>query len=477
MQKLRNIKVWLKFYFQNIHPSKIFLTAALIWGIFMAFYVPPFQVPDEPAHFFRAYQISEFHFSPEIKDNRLGGELPISLLKFHTCFFGNDIDKGKKIDFETLKKCLNIPLDENQKLHLVFPNTALYSPVPYIPQSIGIFLGRLIGLPPLILLYLGRLFNLFFWIGFVYQSIKIIPFKKWLFPVLALLPMSIHIAASVSADAFLNGLSFLLISFILKLAFDENNLPTLKNILAVIIGGILIALSKNIYFVIVFLFAIIPLKKFKSKKDFALKLLLVTGVTAFAALISYLLVDSILGKISPIEHLYGTHPPFPQINPDKQIELILSDIKRFIKILLISYHAFYQMAVKSYIGYLGWMEVIFSNKYYLLSVFVILMTAFLPAQNNQFTLSVKQRIIFLAISGLIIFLFSFTMYCSWCEPGAELIENFQGRYFIPVAPLILLSIHSNRLVFIKKFYRPVVLLFILISFMVTFEAIFSRYYA
>jgi hypothetical protein len=49
----------------SIQPTRIFVLFALIFGILFIVVTPPFQVPDEGAHFSRAYQISQFHIIGE----------------------------------------------------------------------------------------------------------------------------------------------------------------------------------------------------------------------------------------------------------------------------------------------------------------------------------------------------------------------------------------------------------------------------
>jgi hypothetical protein len=46
------------------HPARLFLPFAIVFGLVMTFLTPPFQSPDEPAHFFRAYQVSDFKILP-----------------------------------------------------------------------------------------------------------------------------------------------------------------------------------------------------------------------------------------------------------------------------------------------------------------------------------------------------------------------------------------------------------------------------
>ena len=71
-----------------------------------------------------------------------------------------------------------------------FRNSALYSPVVYVPQAVGLALGRLARMPLLDVYYLGRLLNLVASVALCYWTALI-----------ALCPMFLFEQASFSADS------------------------------------------------------------------------------------------------------------------------------------------------------------------------------------------------------------------------------------------------------------------------------------
>jgi uncharacterized membrane protein len=73
-----------------------------------------------------------------------------------------------------------------------------YNCVAYMASGTALFIGKALSLPPLVLFEAGRMVN-----G------------------VALMPMTLAQAASFSADAASFATTFLLIAYILKLAFDE----------------------------------------------------------------------------------------------------------------------------------------------------------------------------------------------------------------------------------------------------------------
>jgi uncharacterized membrane protein len=56
-----------------------------------------------------------------------------------------------------------------------------------------------------------------------------------------------------------------------------------------------------------------------------------------------------------------------------------------------------------------------------------------------------QRGILAAVIVASLLILSLSQYLIWTELGAGVIEGLQGRYFLPIAPLALLLVASNRL--------------------------------
>jgi len=144
---------------KSLTPEKTFLFFGIVWGIINVFLTPPFQVQDEPAHFFRAFQISEGKLFPKSYSISLGEYLPLSLNKFEDVWAKVVVEKKGKTSFSDFRDAMKIPLKVHQTKFFSFHNTALYSPVTHLPQASGIFIGRFMGLPVLVIFYLGRIFN------------------------------------------------------------------------------------------------------------------------------------------------------------------------------------------------------------------------------------------------------------------------------------------------------------------------------
>src|SRR5438034_2263054 len=63
----------------GVKPHFVFLVFAVAGGLLLLVLTPPFQVPDEPSHFYRAYAISEGHFTARLQRGSPGEMLPAAI--------------------------------------------------------------------------------------------------------------------------------------------------------------------------------------------------------------------------------------------------------------------------------------------------------------------------------------------------------------------------------------------------------------
>ena len=199
-------------------PRLAVITAAS-FGIVYLFLMPPFQVPDELGHFNRAIGIGYGHClgqSPTL--------VPRAEVEFETAF-PSFIEQQKParrwISRDDLVRWLRTgpssPL-------LPMGNFAanLYSCLPYLPSAAAISMARASNMPPLVMLYAGRVTNLLMFLCLLFAAMRALPdFRLMLFG-LAVMPMTLHQAASASADSMTIGVTFCLLAYILKLSFDRD---------------------------------------------------------------------------------------------------------------------------------------------------------------------------------------------------------------------------------------------------------------
>src|SRR5580658_1680542 len=91
---------------------RVFVALSLTFGLGMMIVTPPFETPDEPHHFMRAYQISEGHLLPRFRDNVGGDELPASIYLISQPFDASQ-RRRKLVSSDEILHVLRVPLAPN----------------------------------------------------------------------------------------------------------------------------------------------------------------------------------------------------------------------------------------------------------------------------------------------------------------------------------------------------------------------------
>jgi len=458
-------KVSWKQIYEN--PEKAFLRIGLIFGILFLLVVPPFQVPDEPNHFFRAYQLSEGEIIGEKQDNNAGGLLPKSLVDSMLLWSNLPFHPEQKTTSKQFIEALNIPLEPQKNTFVGFPNTVLYSPVAYLPQVLGIALGKLFYFSPIVLMYLGRITNLIVAVYITFLSIKITPAFKWVFFLLALTPMATFQRASLSADSLINSISILLLAIVFKYAFDLNKAKIGRCDIGVLfILSLLLSLSKQAYFLVPFLCFLIPPAKFGSQKKYwvVCSLLCLTSVIAWVFW-SFVVKD-----------VYVPLRPDVAI-ANEQARFVLSNPTKFAVIAFKDFNTSLTGYLKQFIGILGWLDTILPNALALSYPAVMLFISVIDSHANVIV-PLQAKLKGFAVWFTTVFLIYLLSYFTWTPVGQASIEGIQGRYFIPIAPLLFLLFYNRKISLnIRDSKIDVVLVcYSLFALVISLIVLLDRYY-
>lgn len=134
------------------------------------------------------------------------------------------------------------------------------NPILYLPSAAAVFVGFLLHLGFVPVLVLGRLANLVCFAALAAAAVRFAPFGRRIFAAVALLPMTLHLAASFSRDALLLGLCFVFTSLCLRAAFGEKA-PGRALLLAIAAAGLLFCPGKAVYLPLAALVLLISSKR------------------------------------------------------------------------------------------------------------------------------------------------------------------------------------------------------------------------
>lgn len=459
---------------KRISASRFLIIAASVILLLYTFVKPPFQSPDEFNHFCRAYQISQGHFTAEVKDNRLGGTIPTALWNYFAVFKEASCDITKKTSYHDIQQTFGIQINSKETVFVDFPNTAIYSPVSYLPAAMAIYL--LSGLSDSVtVIYYGSIYFTFFvWLFSMFYVVKSLPIFQWLFVALLLNPMQMYLLQSCSGDHVTNLLSFVLLALVLNCYFDSAKV-TNRVLLAITAIAVLLAFTKIVYATLILLLFVIGSEKFGSKR----KKLLVCAVSSLLVfgLARYWSNVSLQKSIS-----------YNQYNPSNRDWVTLKKGADYVaqKIWLMEHPGqVFKVVVnslvddplfylRSYIGHFGtYMDLPVDTWFYVVSYLLLLLLAFADAGNFILTWLSKFQVALIAFLTLSMLILS--QYLTWTLVGSDKVDMIQGRYLIPIAPMFFLLVYRKKTVF--NFYPIYVCVcYVLLSYAYVLPLLHERYF-
>ena len=461
-------------FFQRIDPARFFILCASFFGLTILFLTPPFQIPDEINHFYRAFQVSEGQFIAVKQNNRIGGLIPTGIVKITEPFLGLCWNPRIKTNHKIILDQLKTPINREERTFIDFPNTGMYSPVSYFPQAISIFVLSKFHLPPLFLFYGARVFSLFIWILSLFYAIKKVPFYKWFFVLLALLPMSMFINMSLSADVVSNLLSFVLIAYIMNLAYRQEKITT-YNFIIVCLLAILLASAKLVYTPVILLFLLIPIAKFRNKWTYIIMIILLLGISLGSVLMWSSIMNNLYLPYSMYNARFRDGLPLPGCGDmHLQMQYILNHGFYLWHVFYNSMIHAFDMYFRGMIGTFGWLDTKLPLWLIYLSYAVLFLVALIDGNKNIIIKQMQKALIFLSLL-IIICLVLLSQHLTWDCVGGDNIATIQGRYFIPALPLLFLLFYNSKFNY-SGMVIPVVVIFSVISLSVTANTLYKRYY-
>jgi uncharacterized membrane protein len=267
----------------------------------------------------------------------------------------------------------------------------------------------------------------------MYLSVRITPVLKWLFMLLALTPMSLFQASSLSADSFTNASAFLFIALVFRYALDEDRFFGENDVILLGVSAIALSLSKSIYALILPLFFIIPPGKFQPG-----------GVRRASALSMFILCAALIFIwASNNAGFAAVESTGKNIHPSLQLEYITTHPSDYAVIFARTLVISGEDLANQFIGKLGWLDISLPwvlRKSYLAVLFA---AALFESNGATFFKTGQKSIIAIMVLLGVAALFT-VIYVTWSPYKYEIILGMQGRYFIPLSPLFFSLLNSRR---------------------------------
>ena len=432
----------------------------ILGGVILCFLTPPYQMGDEVVHFGRAWQISEGIFSSptatvsEVVDNPYNGatqayiqwgtgglglpphvqsekmlvaEVPSSMVPMEILRDYHQRAQQHSFSLDMVAWYIDLPFQPELRETMLIPNAGVYFPLLYFPQAVGAWVGRAAGCSAGIIYYLMRLSALAFVTVCVFFSMKLLPEKKTLLFLLAVMPMFLGEATAISADTLLYGICFWGTAWLLSLRRDKLPLTSCE-MAGLFLFAVVVGLSKQVYGIILILYFMIPSQRVGSQRKFWIMGLSLLAVSLLASTMwvqyavtgrgTELLAASWLGADILAQKA------FVFAHPGTFAEVIARSIW-----LEKTEHA------KAFIGWLGLNAFIMPKWFNWAYAFFLAIGALV----GDLRLTIRQRLLMISAFLLTVPALFIVWYLLWTPVGGEQIFGVQGRYFIPVALLLFCS--------------------------------------
>lgn len=412
--------------------QRMWIPVGLALGCLYVFFIPLMAAPDEVMHVSTAYSYSNVLMGEDKVDEK--GKVPARAEDTQKRY-GYEIIPTRESFKKQYENFWNKELKEGEKTLRAPLNT---NRLVYIPYTLGITIGRLVGMNAIQMYLLARFLGLLCYVTAVYFAIRLIPFGKQIMFIVASLPICIQQGSVITYDMTVNALCFLFIGYVLWLAYEKERIRWYDWILPCAAMAVIIPV-KIVYIFLAGLVLFIPRKKCAGKYG----LWIGGGCTFLAGFISSAIIKAngaavILSRTANTVQ-WGDEPSYT-------IAYILEKPMRLVSIF---FRSFRERGAE----YLGSAIGTFLCRFYDIGVPFVVITGYIVVMALATVMVKKEKegmklggrlwlgLLVLGIVGTS----CLSMLLSYTSIYSPVMQGVQGRYFLPAWPLLLLALRNKNL--------------------------------
>ena len=431
---------------------KVFIFLGFGFGLLSCLINTPGSVPDEPMHVANIYLWSNRLLllpeeKAEVQNDPVYLEVESVVRRADAENAGAYLNTEPNIDsYRQILQNTNwfYSKSDNQLVDAMLRDHSV-TPIVYLPAIIGFTAARLLSLGYYPMLMLARILMLAFYVLAAGWSIKKIPVGKMTLFIIALLPMGLHIAASLSYDAVILALAMMTFAYIMYLAYGEKEKIGAKEWVTMLVLTVLLAPCKvGVYLPIVLLLLMVPRTKLNGRMQFFW--FFTSAVTAgIASCIIMNLPALSLATESPQIINYAGEP---LVTSNWVLHHPVDTLQMMLNTVVMNLSRWVQGAI----GYsLSWFSIQIQSWVVVGFELCLVSTIFREEGLQPITPAPLQRLLLFIPVVLCGMMFLAGMLVWWTPQGANQIAGIQGRYFIPMIPLVLFAIPQVSLkLFLKQ---------------------------
>lgn len=410
---------------KKMKPEYFWLLISLVYLFAITIIIPPYEIPDEPVHYYQSYRLSQLDYTKSLYEN-IENDV-IIMPESNSCIGYSGIQfRDKVTNFNDVLECLK----ETDNTSANYSYKSHSTKLGYVFSAIGIKIGDLLSNSPLIIFYSGRLFNLIVSILMVFFAIKITPKYKYTILSIATIPMLVQQMVSYSYDSVLNSCIILSFAVIMALIYNKKFNKYLAAVILLLCGAFITNI-KFIYLPVMLFLFLIPSKNFKNKW---IKYLYVIGVIA----ISYLLGQ----YLSQIFNNTGASivSGIPS-SENYNMNSVLSNPLSLFSIAFYTFKYLTALYLRGMFGYFSWFTFRFSD--IIIVAFIVYYIWLFISEEKMAGKWYKKLLVWFGILFTVLGIFA-SMYFYWSKPGLGYVEGVQGRYLTPLLISIIPLLACNK---------------------------------
>jgi len=391
------------------------------FGLVLGWLIPIGAGADEESQIARVWEMSTLEFIP---NERLGSpSYPYPMLLREVSYRRQVLIHPVPIDYWT--EYSEMPIDGNGYYYGPIQTRIVYSPILLLPQAFVFrYLGTKFGLSFLTVFFSVRMATLLSYAVLAWLAVRSIPFGKWTLAILAVSPIAVYQASTVSADAISNGIGLFFIGASLAICLRKN--IGLRDLLVLLLLIALLFLAKvNLVALALLPFVLLRPSDFNTRGGYALM-----------ALGTLVLLALEVGGWSLAAYPRVQSSMIEGADPVRQISHILARPFQFLSLIfrdLLSNGAVYLKAWMAGYGYDYWSVPLPT---YLFFALAIVASLFIRSTIIRPTERTRLGLVAVFMGGYLVTASVF--YVAFSPVAASTIFGIHGRHlFTTMAPLVL----------------------------------------
>jgi uncharacterized membrane protein len=395
--------------------GRVYLCFGVLAVLLFALVTPPYQSPDEPAHFKRADQISRGEWIAKRLDvSASGGTASLGIDQTAEVFNGLPFHPEVRATKQMFTQAASATWANSPSAPMIFSNTALYPPVLYLPSASAILAGKAGDLGIVSTLWLARVTNGIVSVVAGALAIAIAgAAAPWIFAVLSL-PMSLSLMASASHDGPMFAAAALAAAIFVNSTSGGPFFASRRAFVALCAAIALVASARPIYAPL----AVLPL--LVSGQRLALRVAAATAIVAAVGAWAWIVAPLVLLQTSA------------DADPAAQMALLRQDPFNVLVAVARTVKAGFWNLLETFVGRLGWLDTDLPRLYHAFARIELLIAAAVTVAGLTFRqFNWRGLVVATALFGGCLAAY-LSLYLVWTRPGSMYVIGVQGRYLTPL---------------------------------------------